>query len=102
MFYYNSKKNGEVDFLIEQNAGVVPLEIKSGKDYQRHAALTNLLSNKEYDIKEGLVFAHCNIRTEQKTTYLPVYMIAFIRRPEVPEDLIYSLDMSDITVPGKN
>lgn len=102
LFYYNSKKNGEVDFLIEQNAGVVPLEIKSGKDYQRHAALTNLLSNKEYDIKEGLVFAHCNIRTEQKTTYLPVYMIAFIRRPEVPKDLIYSLDMSDITVPGKN
>ena len=102
LFYYNSKKNGEVDFLIEQNAGVVPLEIKSGKDYQRHAALTNLLSNKEYAIKEGLVFAHCNIRTEQKTTYLPVYMIAFIRRSEVPKDLIYSLDMSDIMIPVKN
>ena len=29
LYYYNSKKNGEVDFLIEKDGMVIPLEIKS-------------------------------------------------------------------------
>ena len=45
LYYFNSKKQGEVDFLIEYKGNVLPLEVKSGKDYKVHSALNNLLSN---------------------------------------------------------
>ena len=99
LFYYNSKKNGEVDFLIELDGRVLPLEIKSGKDYMRHNALSNLVSNDEYDIREALVFAHCNFKKDGIITYLPIYMLSFLHKPSVPENLIYKIDMSDIEVP---
>lgn len=99
LYYYNSKKNGEVDFLIESDGKVVPIEIKSGKDYTRHTALSNLVSINEYGIDESFVMAQCNIRKEGKITYLPIYMLSFFNKPEIPENLVYYLDMSDITVP---
>ena len=100
LYYYNNKKNGEVDFLIEINGNVVPIEIKSGKDYSRHQALSNLLSNKDYNIKESFVMAQCNVREESGITYLPVYMLCFFKRTQVADNLIYKLDMSDIEVPS--
>ena len=99
LFYYNSKKNGEVDFLIEYDGSIVPLEIKSGKDYMRHNALSNLVSNAEFNIKEAFVLAHCNISTDGAITYLPIYMLSFLKKTEVPENLIYEMDMSDIELP---
>lgn len=51
LYYFNSKKQGEVDFLIEGIDGTpIPIEVKSGKDYEKHNALNNLLSNADYDI----------------------------------------------------
>ena len=50
LYYFNSKKQGEVDFLIEYNGDVLPVEIKSGKDHSKHAAINNLLRIKEYGI----------------------------------------------------
>lgn len=99
LYYYNSKKNGEVDFLLDLDGKTVPIEIKSGKDYMRHVALSKLLSIGEYGITESFVMAQCNIRKESGITYLPIYMLSFFRKPEIPENLIYHLDMSDITVP---
>ena len=99
LYYYNSKKNGEVDFLIELDGKTIPIEIKSGKDYTRHVALSKLLSIEEYGITESFVMAQCNIRKEPGITYLPIYMVCFLRKPEIPVDLIYKLDLSDIAVP---
>ena len=41
LFYYDNRSKGEVDFLIEDYEGlsVVPIEVKSGKDYMVHSAL---------------------------------------------------------------
>ena len=52
LFYYDNKKNGEVDFLLDDapNLSVMPLEIKSGKDYQIHSALDKFLQIDEYNI----------------------------------------------------
>ena len=37
LYYNTSKKRGEIDFLIEKNNQVIPIEIKSGKAYKtRH------------------------------------------------------------------
>ena len=99
LYYYNNKKKGEVDYLIELNGKTVPIEIKSGKDYARHAALSNLVSTDEYRIDESFVMAQCNIRKAGKITYLPIYMLSFFKKPEMPGELIYRLDMSDIVVP---
>ena len=50
MFFYNSHKNGELDFLIEMEFSVVPIEVKSGKDYYVHSAISKTVSNPEYAV----------------------------------------------------
>lgn len=46
LYYFNNKKQGELDFVIELDGKVTPLEIKSGKDYKKHCALENVLKEK--------------------------------------------------------
>ena len=43
LYYYNNKKRGELDFLIEYDGEVLPIEVKSGKDYKVHRALSNIM-----------------------------------------------------------
>lgn len=78
LFYFSSKKQGEVDFLITYNGNILPIEVKSGKDYKRHVALNNLLRNKEYDIKEGFIFGDFNFSADDKKIYYPIYMIGLL------------------------
>ena len=42
LYYFNSKKQGELDFVIEYQDNVLPIEVKSGKDYTRHHALSTV------------------------------------------------------------
>ena len=77
-FYYNSHKQGELDFVIEYEGKVLPIEVKSGKDYYIHNALDNVMSNEEYEIGHAFIFANCDIRTQENKIYLPVYMSAFV------------------------
>ena len=79
MYFYNSHKNGELDFLIEQELHVVPIEVKSGKDYYVHSAISKATDNEEYDIEHAYILANCNISVDGKMLYLPVYMCTFIR-----------------------
>ena len=93
LYYYNSKKNGEIDFLLERNGEILPIEIKSGKDYTKHSALNNLFSNPDYSIKEAYVFQNDNIMTKDKITYYPIYMMMFLENKIVIPDPIYKLDI---------
>ncbi len=77
-FFYNSHKLGELDFVIEYNLHVVPIEVKSGKDYYVHSAINNVLANSEYEIEKAYVFANCDVSVEGKIVYMPVYMCSFI------------------------
>lgn len=79
MYFYNSHKNGELDFVIEQAMTVVPIEVKSGKDYYVHSAISKVCDNREYGVQTAYVLANCNISQEGKLVYLPVYLSAFIR-----------------------
>lgn len=94
LYYYNSKRQGELDFLIEYQGKVLPLEIKSGKNYSRHAALNNVLAVENYGIPYGLVFCNENISREEKVIYYPIYMIMFLEKEKQSEDMIYSPDFS--------
>ena len=92
MFYYDSKKTGEVDFLVDDydNLTVLPLEIKSGKDYTVHSALDNFLSTPLYNIHRTIVFSNEGRVYEDKgVVYMPVYYCMFLRHPdEVNEEVI--------------
>lgn len=79
LYYYNSKKMGELDFIVEQAAQVLPIEVKSGKDYEKHSALDNVLAVPEYGIKEAYIFTHDNVKTDGKLTYYPIYMSMFLQ-----------------------
>lgn len=89
LYYFNSKKQGEVDFLLEQDSEIIPVEVKSGKDYQRHVALRNILDNKEYAIHRALVLNNDNIQQRGNVLYAPVYMTMFIHHRKQAGAIIY-------------
>lgn len=80
LYYYNSKRMGEVDFLVEKEGTILPIEVKSGKYYERHSALNNLMKMKQMEIDEALVFCNDNVQTKDKIVYLPIYMIEFLKK----------------------
>ena len=89
LYYFNSKKQGEVDFLLENDSEIIPLEVKSGKDYQRHVALKNILSNEEYTIDRAIVLCNENIKEDGNILYAPVYMTMFLHHRPAETPLIY-------------
>ncbi len=78
VYFYCSHKLGELDFVIEHGGSVLPIEVKSGKDYYTHSAINRTVSNGEYGVEEAFVFAPCNIEKRDRITYFPAYMAAFI------------------------
>ncbi|MGM9847744.1 MAG: ATP-binding protein [Muribaculaceae bacterium] len=83
LYYYDNKKNGEVDYLIDDvdNLSNIPIEVKSGKDYMVHSSLDRFLSNKEYNINRAYVLSNeKNVFTEKGITYLPIYYVMFIQK----------------------
>lgn len=70
-----------MDYLIDDiaNLSVLPLEIKSGKDYQVHSALDKFLQIKEYNIHQAFVLSNAkNVEVKDGVTYLHIYYIACI------------------------
>lgn len=95
-YYYNNKKRGELDFVIEQGGKVLPIEIKSGKDYTYHHALSNIMDCEEYNLEEALVLNNGNLSVEGRITYAPVYMVMFLeKKNDVPIE--YRVDLSGIS-----
>lgn len=95
LYYYNNKRQGELDFVIEQNGEVLPIEVKSGKDYERHKALTNVVSTTTYQISKAIVLCNDNVKKVGKITYLPIYMLMFIKREQqLPTQ--YTIDLSGL------
>ena len=95
LFYYDNKKLGEVDFIIDDytNLSVLPIEVKSGKDYYVHSALDKFISNKDYSVKDAIVL--CNRREvkpdKDGVTYMPVYYSMFIQGNNSTKDMILPL-----------
>ena len=94
LYYYKNNKLGEIDFLIENKGNVVPIEVKSGKNYKRHNALDNLLLS-DYDCKKAYILSNNNVEIEDKKIYLPIYMIMYFKKDEI-KDTIYKIDLSEI------
>ena len=81
LYYYDNKKKGEVDFMIDDYdaLSILPLEVKSGKDYNIHRALDRFVSNPEYQIKSSIVFSNdAAVVLKNNTLNLPIYYTMFL------------------------
>ncbi len=80
LYYYDNRRNGEVDYLIDDydSLSAVPIEVKSGRDYTIHSALNKFTSNEDYHIQKAYVVSNeRTITTKGKITYIPIYYIMF-------------------------
>lgn len=81
LFYYDNRSKGEVDYLLDDydSLSVVPIEVKSGKDYTVHSALNALTKNEDYPIEKAFVVSNeRSISRKGKIIYIPVYYIMFL------------------------
>ena len=81
LFYYDNRHKGEVDYLIDDydSLSVVPIEVKSGKDYTVHSALNTFVKNEDYHIKKAFVLSNERpLTTKGKICYVPIYHVMFL------------------------
>ena len=91
LHYYDNKQKGEVDFLIDDynRLQVLPLEIKSGKDYTEHSALTKFLETPEYGIGRAIVFSNePQVYKKKGVTYMPIYYCMFLQNTSDNDTII--------------
>ena len=94
--YFCKKKNiGELDFVIEMEGRVVPIEVKSGKDYKRHNALDHFMEVPNYHMEKAYVLSTGNVEADGKVCYLPIYMTYLLKEEKIGK-MIVNLDMSGL------
>lgn len=93
LYYFNSKKQGEIDFILETDDEIIPLEVKSGKDYERHNALSKVLITPNYGIRRAIVLCNDNLHVKGNVEYLPVYMTMFLVKQDELENSIYKVNL---------
>ena len=82
LFYYDNRNRGEVDFLVDDfdNLSILPIEVKSGRDYTVHSALNHFLNNEAYPTKDGYVLSNERVvKSVGGVTYFPIYYVIFIK-----------------------
>jgi len=94
-YYYNNKKRGELDFIIELDGKVLPIEVKSGKDYETHHALSNIMDCGKYDLPQAIVFNNDNLHVDGKVVYAPIYMVMFLKKNNAAPTC-YKVDLSGL------
>ena len=95
--YFCKKKNlGELDFVIEMSGKVVPIEVKSGKNYKSHKALDNFMSISDYHMEKAYVFSIGNVEKEDNVIYLPIYMSYLLKEKTLDSAMIVDVDISGL------
>lgn len=95
LFYYDNRQKGEVDFMIDdyQIGSVLPIEVKSGRDYTIHSALNALLNNKDYGIHKAIVFSNeRQVKKDDGVVYMPIYYVMFLdqeRQKNTSQELLF-------------
>lgn len=78
IYYYDKKSKQELDFVFLDNNKVSIIEVKSGKDYKRHASLNTAIANKNNNIGRPMVFSRFNVEIDNGVIYFPLYMTMFL------------------------
>lgn len=92
--YFESKKYGELDFVVQNGMKVDLLEIKSGNDYKKHSALSKVSAVENWKFGRKIVFCKGNVQKENEIEYLPWYMVMFYETEQQPKEFIYEVDLS--------
>lgn len=90
LFYYDNRSKGEVDYLTDDydSLSVVPIEVKSGKDYTVHSALNTFVQNEDYHIKKAFVVSNeRKVMQKGKIIYIPIYYIMFFGTEAKDQDM---------------
>lgn len=90
--YYDSNRHGELDFVLERECGLLPIEVKSGKHYRRHRALNRVMGDQDLAVREALILNDDSLRVEGRLFYAPVYMSMFLKSDPLPEKMIHTID----------
>ena len=99
LHYYDNKQRGEVDYLIDDynNLTVLPIEVKSGKDYTVHSALDKFLNTADYHIKRAVVLSNeREVKEMNGIVYQPIYYCMFYNRDYSSDDM--NLIIPEITM----
>ena len=79
LYYYDKKSRMELDFIIKENNRLSVVEVKSGNEYKRHAALDNAFEDNPKVFNRRIVLCKNNVEVaENGTIYLPLYMAMFM------------------------
>ena len=74
LYYYDIPQKMEIDFIIETDEALLPIEVKSGNN--RATSLSKLLTMS--DIPRGLKMTESSCGKADKITTLPLFMAAFL------------------------
>ena len=98
LYYFDAKKYGEVDFVVQKGLKVDLVEIKSGKDYKVHSSLNKVRRVSQWQTGQSYVFCRGNIEKEDGVIYLPWYEIMFLKPDQPPKNLTYEVDISGLEI----
>lgn len=94
--YFDSKRYGELDFVVQNGMRIDLIEVKSGNDYKKHSALDKVMSVKEWKFDKKYVFCKGNVEQDNDISYFPWYMVIFYKHDEVPTDMKFEIDLSGL------
>lgn len=78
LHYYSRKGRMELDFLVEDDYGIVVIEVKSGSGYKRHASLDKAIAATGMGLSRPMVLSDYNVEATENIDYLPLYMAMFV------------------------
>ena len=79
LFYFkkvdkeNKDNNMEIDFLIEKEGGITPIEVKSSV-YKKHTSLDKFMSKYKSKVKGAYILYQKDVFVNEKIIHLPIYM----------------------------
>ncbi len=69
----NSKEKYSIDFFLEENNKIIPIEVKSS-DYKSHSSIDEFARKHHQYIGKKIIIYSKNFKIEDGITYLPIYM----------------------------
>lgn len=96
LHYYDSKKIGKLDFVLQKGLHTELVEIKSGNDFKKHLAMDHAMKVEQWKFEKNIVFSKSNVEEDGEILYLPWYMILFYKQEREPEKMIYEIDLSGL------
>ena len=92
--YFDGKRTGEIDFVVQNGMGIELLEAKSGNDYKTHSALNKIRKVEGWKFSKSTIFCKGNVETCDSIWYYPWYMIMFEKPFQAPKEMKYEIDLS--------